>query len=206
MAASARPVKIVQFRNIRDAAVNHRHADSLAIQTQSLRVAAVDRCDRGVQRAANGPVGRNVGYVRIVCKSVKRFSRYGVMRGLDEVQLRLQDPALALHLLMVGSGRCLVELDDHVNGGAVMAAFESIEVRRKLVVLPVGKGQSCSQQRDQNQECKPCTPGGCLKDAVVRVSPCGVHKLSSQNCLEGPRGGQGPTPCVLSVLEVSGLD
>ena len=45
------------------------------------------------------------------------------MGSLDNVQLPLQDSALVVHLLMVGLGRSLVELDDDVHHSAVMTAF-----------------------------------------------------------------------------------
>src|SRR5437762_11300273 len=67
------------------------------------------------------------------------------MGSFDDVQLCLQYSTLVLHLLMVDSGRCLIELDDHVDRGAVMAAFESIKVFGQLMFLAVGKGQSGGQ-------------------------------------------------------------
>src|SRR5438132_13146547 len=81
------------------------------------------------------------------------------MGSFDDVQLCLQYSALVLHLLMVDSGRCLMELDDHVDRGAVMAAFESIKVFGQLMFLAVGKGQSGGQQRDQGKEHEPRAPG-----------------------------------------------
>src|SRR5260370_40620075 len=104
---------------------------------------------------------------------------------------------------MVGIGRCLIELDDNVHSGAVIAAFESVKVFRQLA-LAVGKGQSGSQQGDQRQEGKPRAPSRCLKDARVRGSPCsacGKQQRASSTALKR-RGGQGPMTSVLSVLTV----
>jgi len=84
-------------------------------------------------------------------RASESFDRYGIVRSLDEVQVRFQNSALALHLLMVGSRRRLIELDDHVNRSAVMAAFESLKVSGQLVLFAAGKGQSSDKQHDQCQ-------------------------------------------------------
>ena len=80
------------------------------------------------------------------------------MGSLDDVQFRFQDAALSLHLLMVGSRRRLLVLDDHVNRGAVVAAFQSVEIFGQLILLAVSKGQSGGQQGDQSQKRDPRAP------------------------------------------------
>jgi hypothetical protein len=47
---------------------------------------------------------------------------------------------------MVGIGRCLLELDNHVYRAAMLAAFQSIEVIGHPALLTIGKGQSGSEQ------------------------------------------------------------
>jgi len=81
-----------------------------------------------------------------------------MVRSLDEVQVRFQNSALALHLLMVGSRRRLIELDDHVNRSAVM---ESLKVSGQLVLFALRKGQPSDKQHDQCQQCQPRAPSGC---------------------------------------------
>src|SRR5258708_19764279 len=113
------------------------------------------------------------------------------MRTLNKVQFRFQDTAPVLHPLMMGIGRCLIELDDHVHGGAVVAPFEDVKVVRQLMLVAVGKAQSGNQQREQGQKREPCAPGGCVKDAVLKGSPgftYGGHYLFLLALLKGPSG------------------
>ena len=63
---------------------------------------------------------------------------------------------------MVGCGRRLVELDDHVDSGAVLAAFQGVKVARNLMVLAIGKRQSRSKQGEQGQPGKAPAPSRCL--------------------------------------------
>ncbi len=102
-----------------DTAVNHRDADSRAVPAGLPGDVCVYRGCGLVERAAQSAVGRNVGHIGIVRKCVQRFHGHGVMRAFNDVQFGLQNTALVLHLLMVGIGRCLIELDDHVYRGAV---------------------------------------------------------------------------------------
>ena len=80
------------------------------------------------------------------------------MSSFDDVELCLKGSTLVLHLLMMGSGRRLVELNDHVHRGAVMAAFDSIKLFGQLMLFAVGKGRTGCQQYDQGQERKPRSP------------------------------------------------
>src|SRR5260370_1333343 len=87
-------------------------------------------------------------------------------------------------LLRVGSGRRLVELDDHVDRGAVMAAFDSVEVFGQLMLLAVGKRSSGSQQSNQGQEREPPAPSRCLQEWItggfLRSRRIGrMHELNS---------------------------
>src|SRR6266571_590916 len=98
-----------------DAAVNDRHSDTGAIQ--AINIPSSWRSHgRGyiVKGSAHVAVGRDVRHVGIVSQGIQRLSRNGIVGGLDEVQVRLQNPALALHLLVVGIRRRLVELDNDV--------------------------------------------------------------------------------------------
>src|SRR2546429_4296962 len=72
------------------------------------------------------------------------------MSSFDDVQPCLQGSALVLHLMMMGITRRLVELNDHVHRGAVMAAFDSIKLFGQLMLFAVGKGRTgCQQYRSE---------------------------------------------------------
>src|SRR5262249_41108072 len=66
------------------------------------------------------------------------------MRALNKVQFRLQLPAFVLHLLMMGVGWCLVELNDHVHGAVAMDG-KLAEVGGDLAVM-LRKGGGAAQQ------------------------------------------------------------
>lgn len=89
------------------------------------------------------------------------------MSALDEVQLVPEHAAIVLHLLMVGVGRGLLELDDDVDRGAVMAAFEGIKILGKLVLLAVAKGQTSDKQRNQAQDGEASAPRRRFEETVA---------------------------------------
>src|SRR5260370_8641237 len=99
-----------------------------------------------------------VGCMRVVWRGVKGLNRNGIMGPLDKVQLRLQGPALSLHLLMVGTRRRLVELDNDVYRGAVLAALYRVKIVGQFVLLAVSRGRSGSHQCNQDSEGKPPAP------------------------------------------------
>jgi len=70
------------------------------------------------------------------------------MGTLDGVELRFQHPALVLHLLVMCNGRRLVKLNDHINGGTVMAVFQSLKIFGQFV-LPISKGEASRKQAEQ---------------------------------------------------------
>ena len=80
------------------------------------------------------------------------------MGTFDDVQFRLQHPALFPYLLMLGMRRRLVELNDYVHRGAVMTAFESVKIFGQLVLLPVSKGGANRKQANYNRQQHASTP------------------------------------------------
>ena len=131
------PTGAIQVGMVGDAAVNHRDTYSRAVPAGLPGGLCVHRSGGIVKRAAQSPVRRDIGHIGIVRQGIQRLNRNGIVRALDEVQLGLQNPALVLYLLMVGLGRCLIELYDYDPGGADVAAFENVKVVRQFVLVAI---------------------------------------------------------------------
>src|SRR5437762_5605885 len=80
------------------------------------------------------------------------------MGTFDDVQFRLQHPALVPYLLMLDIRRRLTELNDDVDRGAVTLSFESVKISGQLVLSSISKGGANRKQANYNRHQHPSAP------------------------------------------------
>src|SRR5260221_7034416 len=145
--ARSTSARLLQVVMIKDAAVDHRYADSRAIQSVLLAGNVIHhRCNIGVRCDFVPPVRTHISDVRMVLQPLQHFDWNAIGRAIDVLQRKFQPSTARRHHFKVPRLGCLVELDNHAYG-SISVYRKGGEIVRKLFVPTTGVRRRWNQRK-----------------------------------------------------------